>query len=115
MTCMAQGALAQGPLAEYIDRYWDETEKKVQRLTKQHQVESIASWPENDNPMMRADNATGGWYYVPENTVVELDDDPLSVVGEVHLVISDGAELKCPKGLRVQAANNAVLYIFWRY
>jgi len=84
MTCMVQGALAQGPLAEYIDRYWDETNKKAQRLTKQHQVESIASWPKNDNPTMRADNATGGWYYVPENTVVEFDGDPLSVVGEVQ-------------------------------
>ena len=108
---LVQGAWAADNVS-YIERSWDAANKVVS-TSKTHDCEEItAAWTEGDGwPTMVSNNATGGWYYVRKNTVIKFSDRPLAVVGEVHLVLSNGCELKCERGLKVQKSDGAVLHI----
>ena len=104
MSWMRLTAYAEGSGVSYLD--WDKTtesfvEKSCDYYTVITDSENIVNWQD-------------GWYVVPENTTVTINGQTL-YSGDVHLILCDGATLKCNKGISCDFSqdckSNLTIYV----
>ena len=100
LVCMAGTAMATVQVS-YIEREWDETNKRVTEEECFKDLDSVtsvtsgmASW--ND-----------GWYVVMNDVTI---DERITISGDVHLILADGCTLTANKGIRVPVGSGLTIY-----
>ncbi len=83
---------------EYQEASWDGSqvtyESKTETCTLVENSAEAVTW-------------TAGWYAVSGNVTIS---EPITVNGEVHLILTDGCDLTAAKGIVVTAGNSLTIY-----
>jgi len=98
MLCMAlyaAGAAAATAPVSYIERGWDGT--KVTGTEKTADC----------TPLSDKTQLSNGWYAVTQDVIVEKR---ITVIGDVHLILKDGATLTAKKGIDVSENGKLTIY-----
>ena len=85
---------------EYIERGWDgsavtEQPKTIDIYTPI--VENTVTW----------NGTTGGWYVARDNVTI---NQRVTVIGDVHLILTDGCILTVNGGIQLKAGNSLTIY-----
>ena len=110
LNMVAQGAWAENTAITYIERSWDETEKKVVETAKTISDYTIVSGSHSGEWLGLGGGDSQDHYYVVKGTV---NYQTLNVFGRAHLILSNDAKLTCTGGIKVEKANNnAHIFIY---
>ena len=94
-------SLGVAPVTVYADTeqasYYDRDAKEVKKVSAEVITADMTTW----------DGATSKWYVVKGK--VEINTR-VTVTGDVHLILADGAELKAKKGINVSEENALTIY-----
>lgn len=91
-------------------RWWNSTARTVGTTSMTIDCQDVAELiGGSSSPTLTDEGPTLGYYFV--RGVNDVRDMPMVVKGTVHLVLCDGALLRCFQGLRLQLADEAVLHI----
>lgn len=85
----------------YIERGWDgsavtEQPKTIDTYTPI--VENTVTWK---------GSTTGGWYVARDNVTI---NQRVTVIGDVHLILTDGCTLTVNGGIQLEAGNSLTIY-----
>ena len=93
----------------YIERSWEDNAVKETEKTIAGYTELSGSHPD-DWLGLGSGTDSEAHYYVVNG---QVSYQTLNVFGEVHLILCDGATLRCTGGIKVEVANNnAKLFIY---
>ena len=94
-------SLGVAPVTVYADTeqtsYYDRDAKEVKKVSAEVITADMTTW----------DGATSKWYVVKGK--VEINTR-VTVTGDVHLILADGAQLKAGRGIDVSAENALTIY-----
>ncbi len=94
-------SLGVAPVTVYADTpqasYYDRDAKEVKTVSAEVITSDMTTW----------DGTTSKWYVV-KNTITI--NERITVIGDVHLILADGAELKAKKGINVSEENALTIY-----
>ena len=97
---MIATSLGGGPVTIYADAtpasYYDRDAKEVKTVSAELVTSDSKNW----------DGATE-WYVVKDTITIS---ERITVTGDVHLILADGAELKAEKGINVSDENALTIY-----
>ena len=99
---IAQDAWADNDPITYIERSWDEVNKRVVETEKTCYSYTLLSGNHSD-----WQGLYDGWYVVKDANVTY---QTLNVLGNAHLILCDGAEISLTGGMKLEGSRTLTIY-----